>query len=86
MLVLRANGYGQGRENFRGYLPYCRKYPGIDTSSGTPTDVKESCRRLIKICSEGGGYILAGGASMNEGNPDNPRAIMAAAREYGTYK
>lgn len=50
-----------------------------------PADVKENCRRLIKTCGEGGGYILAGSASINEGNPDNLRAIMEAAREYGTY-
>jgi uroporphyrinogen-III decarboxylase len=54
--------------------------------TGTPRDVKEHCRKLIEICGKGGGYILAGGANIDEGNPENLRAMTAAAKEYGTYK
>ncbi len=53
--------------------------------TGTPQEVKEHCRKLIETCAPGGGYILTGSAGMNLGNPDNLRAMMAAAREYGTY-
>ena len=53
--------------------------------TGTPQEVKEHCRRLIEVCGKGGGYILAGGASIDEGNPDNLRAMMEAAKEYGVY-
>ena len=53
--------------------------------TGTPQEVKEYCRKLIEVCGKGGGYILAGSASMDKGNPDNLRAMMAAAKEYGTY-
>jgi uroporphyrinogen-III decarboxylase len=52
----------------------------------TPEEVKDYCRRLIETCAPGGGYILTGAAGMNEGNPDNLRAMMAAVREYGVYK
>lgn len=54
--------------------------------TGTPQAVKEYCRKLIETCSKGGGYILAGGAQATEAAPDNFRAMMAAAREYGLYK
>jgi hypothetical protein len=54
--------------------------------TGTPRDVKEHCRKLIEVCGKGGGYILAGGANIDKGNPDNLRAMMAAAKEYGVYK
>jgi uroporphyrinogen-III decarboxylase len=54
--------------------------------TGTPQAVKEYCRKLIEVCGKGGGYILTGGASIDEGNPDNLRAMMAAAREYGVYQ
>jgi hypothetical protein len=54
--------------------------------TGTPAEVKESCRILIETAGWGGGYILAGAASMNKGNPDNLRAIMEAANQYGKYK
>jgi len=53
--------------------------------TGTPQEVKEGCRKLIETCAKGGGYILTGGAYMDEGNPENLRAMMAAAKEYGTY-
>jgi uroporphyrinogen-III decarboxylase len=52
----------------------------------TPKEVKEYCRKLIETCAAGGGYILTGAAGMNEGNPDNLRAMMEAAKEYGVYK
>ena len=51
----------------------------------TPQEVKEACRKLIETCAPGGGYILTGAAGMNEGNPDNLRAMMAAVKEYGVY-
>jgi uroporphyrinogen-III decarboxylase len=54
--------------------------------TGTSQDVKEGCRRLIETCAPGGGYILTASASMNQGNPDNLRAMMEAAKEYGVYK
>jgi uroporphyrinogen-III decarboxylase len=54
--------------------------------TGTPQEVKERCRRLIEVCAPGGGYILTGGATMDRGNPDNLRAVMEAAKEYGVYK
>ena len=60
--------------------------PASVLCTGTPEDVKEYCRKLIEVCAKGGGYILTGGSSMNKGNPDNLRAMMAAAEEYGVYK
>jgi uroporphyrinogen-III decarboxylase len=54
--------------------------------TGTSKEVKEGCRRLIETCAPGGGYILTGSASMNEGKPENLRAMMEAAKEYGVYK
>ena len=53
--------------------------------TGKPQEVKEHCRRLIEVCAPGGGYILTGGAAMDRGNPDNLRAVMEAAKEYGVY-
>jgi uroporphyrinogen-III decarboxylase len=53
--------------------------------TGTPQDVREGCRKLIGACGRGGGYILAGSASIDKGNPENLRAMMEAAKEYGVY-
>jgi uroporphyrinogen-III decarboxylase len=54
--------------------------------TGDAKDVKEYCRKLIAICAPGGGFILSGGAHVDKGNPDNLRAMMDAAKEFGRYK
>jgi uroporphyrinogen-III decarboxylase len=53
--------------------------------TGTPEQVKENCRQLIEDCAPGGGYVLTAGAGIDRGNPDNMRAMMDAAKEYGVY-
>ena len=52
---------------------------------GSPQEVKDGCRKLIETCGRGGGYILAGSASMDKGRTENLRAMMEAAKEYGAY-
>ena len=53
--------------------------------TATPEKIRDYCRKLIETCSSGGGYILAGGASINKGNIDNLKAMMEAAYEFGIY-
>jgi uroporphyrinogen-III decarboxylase len=60
--------------------------PSSVMMTGTSAQVKENCRRLIETCAPGGGYILAGGASIDKGDMANLRAMMEAACEYGNYK
>jgi uroporphyrinogen-III decarboxylase len=55
-------------------------------ATGTPQEVREHCRRLIETCGQGGGYILAAGASMDNPKVENLKAMVAAAREYGVYR
>ena len=55
--------------------------------AGTPSDVKEYCRKLIETCGVGGGYILAAGnASAERVKLENLRAMQEAAEQYGKYK
>jgi hypothetical protein len=53
--------------------------------TGTAEEMKEHCRRLIKICAPGGGYLLSGGSTFDMAKPENMRAMMDAAKEYGVY-
>jgi len=53
--------------------------------TGGPVEVKEYCRKLLEVCAPGGGFILAGGAWVNQGNPENLHAMMEAAKEFGKY-
>jgi uroporphyrinogen-III decarboxylase len=55
-------------------------------ATGTPKSVKDYCRKLIETCGKGGGYILAGGAQVDNGKLENVRAMMDAAKEFGVYK
>jgi len=57
--------------------------PASLLATGKPEVVKEHCRRLIEVCGRGGGYILTGGTAIDKCNPENLRAMMAAALEYG---
>lgn len=54
--------------------------------TGTPEAVKDCCRKLIRECGPGGGYILAGGAAIEKGDPANMHAMREAAEEYGVYR
>lgn len=54
--------------------------------TGSPSEIKEYCRKLIETCAPGGGYILTGGASVTETTAERLNAIMEAAKEYGVYK
>jgi uroporphyrinogen-III decarboxylase len=60
--------------------------PSSIMQTGTPEQVKEYCRKLIETCAPGGGYILAGGASIDKGDVANLKAMMEAAYEYGIYR
>ncbi len=68
--------------------PTCCISGNVPTSllvTGQYKEVKDYCRKLIETCAPGGGFILAGGAQVDDGNPETLRAMMDAAKEYGTY-
>jgi uroporphyrinogen-III decarboxylase len=60
--------------------------PASLISTGTAREVKEYCRNLIEVCAPGGGYILSAGSPVTSAPPENLRAMMEAAKEYGVYR
>lgn len=52
---------------------------------GTPQEIKDYCKRLIETVGKDGGFILSTGAVVDDIRPENLRAILEAAREYGAY-
>ena len=52
---------------------------------GSVQQVKDYCKRLIEECGEGGGFILAPRSSTDEVKPENLRAMIDCASEYGAY-
>jgi hypothetical protein len=67
---------------------YCLQgnVPSSMIVTGSPTEVKEYCRKLIEECGKGGGFILAGGSVADNPKLENLQAMMAAVREYGFYR
>jgi uroporphyrinogen-III decarboxylase len=52
---------------------------------GSPQDVEEYCKKLIKVCGKGGGFILANGGGIYDAKPENMRAMVETAKKYGRY-
>jgi hypothetical protein len=54
--------------------------------TGSADEVKNYCKKLIEGCGQGGGYILAAGAIVEKPRLENLQAMVAAVKEYGTYR
>lgn len=52
---------------------------------GSPQDVEEYCKKLIKVCGKGGGFILANGGGIFDAKPENMKAMVDSAAKYGWY-
>jgi uroporphyrinogen-III decarboxylase len=53
--------------------------------AASPKEVAAYTRKMIDSAAGGGGYILDLGASLDDGRPENLRAMVDTAREYGVY-
>ncbi len=65
--------------------PIMGNIPTSVVKTGTKQQVKDYCKKLIEICAPGGGFILSGGATIDNGNIENLMAILYAASSYGFY-
>lgn len=53
---------------------------------GSPEEVDDYCRQLIENCAEGGGFILGSECEVPwDAKPDNIRAMIKSAENYGQY-
>jgi uroporphyrinogen-III decarboxylase len=56
-------------------------------SVGTPQQIKEYVKKIIDTCAKGGGFIVSNGAFFDQAKPENVKAMVDAAKEYGdVYK
>ncbi|MCR4393094.1 MAG: hypothetical protein NUV31_01850, partial [Dehalococcoidales bacterium] len=53
---------------------------------GTPQDVKDYIKNLIKVAGKNGGFILMNGAAIDDAKPENVKAMIDAAKEFGVYR
>jgi hypothetical protein len=52
---------------------------------GTPQDVTDYVKKLIDTAGQGGGYIVSNGAFFDQAKPENVKAMVDTAKEYGAY-
>jgi hypothetical protein len=55
-------------------------------SLGTPQDVKAYVKYLIETVGKDGGLIICNGAFFDHAKPENVKAMVDAAKEYGVYR
>jgi uroporphyrinogen-III decarboxylase len=60
--------------------------PSTMLNLGTPKDVKAYVKKLIDTVGKDGGLIIGNGAFFDQAKPENVKAIVDTAKEYGTYK
>jgi hypothetical protein len=54
--------------------------------TGNPDDVKAYSKKLIETAGAGGGFIMAPGATADDSKPENLRAMIETAKEFGVYR
>ena len=54
--------------------------------AGTPEEIREHSRNLIGVAGKGGGYMFATASGIPRStNPENVRALIQSAKEFGVY-
>jgi hypothetical protein len=59
--------------------------PPTILQAGSPQDVEEHCKKLIKIVGKNGGFILGPGSAIDYAKPENIKAMVDSAKKYGWY-
>ena len=54
--------------------------------TATPDEVKAYCRALIDTAGKDGGFILSTGAGIQGSKPENVKAMIEFAKDYGIYR
>jgi len=54
--------------------------------TGTPQEVRDSCKQLIDVLGEGGGFIMDASIVSEDMKPENVRAMIEFTKEYGVYR
>jgi len=60
--------------------------PSALLNLGTPQEVKDYVKKLIDVAGKDGGLIVQNGAFFDQAKPENVKAMVDAAKEYGVYK
>ncbi len=54
-------------------------------AAGTPDEVRDYCKNLIKVAGKGGGFLFSSGASVEGAKAENVKAMIDCAKENAVY-
>jgi uroporphyrinogen-III decarboxylase len=72
----------KAKEVLKDHVCIMGNVPSSILQVGSPQDVEEYCKKLIKVCGKGGGFILTNGSSIDEAKSENIRAMVESAKKY----
>jgi uroporphyrinogen-III decarboxylase len=72
----------KAKEVLKDHVCIMGNVPSTLLQVGTPQDVDEYCRDLIKVCGKGGGFILTNGSSTDTAKPENVKAMINSTQKY----
>jgi hypothetical protein len=77
----------RAKEVLGGHVCIQGNVPSSLLTVGSPQDVEEYCRSLIKVCGKDGGFILSASTinPPDSAKPANVKAMIDAAKKYGGY-
>jgi uroporphyrinogen-III decarboxylase len=68
-----------------GHLCIAGDVPPALLWGGSPQEVEDYCKNLIKVCGKGGGFMLISASSLDDAKPANVKAMMDSVKKYGRY-
>jgi hypothetical protein len=77
----------RAKEILGGHVCIQGSVPASLLQVGSPEDVEEYCKRLIKVCGRGGGFILSASTinPPDAAKPANVKAMIDSAKKCGRY-
>jgi hypothetical protein len=73
----------RAKEVLKDHVCIMGNVPSSILQVGSPQDVDDYCKRLIKVCGKGGGFILTNGSSIDEAKSENIKAMVESVKKYG---
>ncbi len=75
----------KAKEILGGHMCIQGGVPPTILQAGSPQDVEEHCKKLIKVVGKNGGLFVGPGSAMDYARPENVRAMVDAVKKYGQY-
>lgn len=82
ILAFERTDMFKAKEVLGGHACIMGNVPPTLLDTGSAEDVDEYCRKLIRVCGKGGGFILSNGSDMHRAKPANVRAMMDSVIKY----